>query len=166
MMAVVAGLEFAAAVTCAPRYGLISKALHTLNLTLRIVGEDILASLYRREEVLGEPAVVGVAQAVEGHGTAAWLTLPWLRLRGEILFTDRRHLALSERGRHRARSLVRAHRLWEAYLGEHFELPLDHLHAPAERLEHFLGPALQAQLADELTEPGRDPHGRDIPNNE
>jgi Mn-dependent DtxR family transcriptional regulator len=59
--------------------------------------------------------------------------------------------------------LVRGHRLWESYLGEHFALPLDHLHEPAERLEHFLGPQLQEQLAEELAEPGRDPHGRAIP---
>jgi Mn-dependent DtxR family transcriptional regulator len=59
--------------------------------------------------------------------------------------------------------LVRGHRLWESYLGEHFALPLDHLHEPAERLEHFLGPRLQEQLAESLTEPARDPHGREIP---
>ncbi|MGH7135445.1 MAG: iron dependent repressor, metal binding and dimerization domain protein [Pirellulales bacterium] len=53
--------------------------------------------------------------------------------------------------------------MWEAFLGENFELPLDHLHEPAERLEHYLGPALVEQLASELHEPGRDPHGKAIP---
>ncbi|HXT58564.1 MAG TPA: iron dependent repressor, metal binding and dimerization domain protein, partial [Pirellulales bacterium] len=62
-----------------------------------------------------------------------------------------------------AQSLVRSHRLWEAYLGEHFDLPLDHLHEPAERVEHFIGPQLQERLASELARPGVDPHGKEIP---
>ena len=39
-------------------------------------------------------------------------------------------------GRAEARKLVRAHRLWESYMAEHFELPEDHLHETAERVEH------------------------------
>ena len=58
---------------------------------------------------------------------------------------------------------MRAHRLWESYLGQHTELPLDHLHAGAERMEHFINPGLQAALAAELKDPGVDPHGRAIP---
>ena len=50
-------------------------------------------------------------------------------------------------GRAAAESLVRTHRLWEAYLVENFQLPLDHLHVPAEKIEHFIGPELQQQLA-------------------
>jgi ABC-type Mn2+/Zn2+ transport system permease subunit/Mn-dependent DtxR family transcriptional regulator len=163
MMAVVAGIQFTLAVVCAPRYGFISKMAHTASLALRIVGEDILAVLYRQEEKGG--AAVSNDEAIQAGGGRflARLALPWLRWKGEVTFVNPRQLALTDRGRHHAQMLVRAHRLWEAYLGEHFELPLDHLHAPAERLEHFLGPALQAQLADELAKPGRDPHGKVIP---
>ena len=42
-------------------------------------------------------------------------------------------------------------------------LSLDHLHAPAAEMEHFLGPELQHRLADELATPATDPHGRLIP---
>jgi ABC-type Mn2+/Zn2+ transport system permease subunit len=167
MMAVVAGLQFALAVFFAPRYGLVSRALHTLSLTLRIYGEDVLATLYRQEEERAsdaEPVAVPVWEiSAAGRGPGAWLVAPRLWWRGDVRPVPHGRLALTDRGRQKAQSLVRAHRLWEAYIGSHFELPLDHLHAPAERWEHYVGPALQAQMADELAQPGSDPHGRSIP---
>jgi Mn-dependent DtxR family transcriptional regulator len=70
---------------------------------------------------------------------------------------------LTEGGRQTARSIVRAHRLWESFLGENLGLPPDHLHEPAERMEHFIGPGLQSELAAELNRPEIDPHGKTIP---
>jgi Mn-dependent DtxR family transcriptional regulator len=72
-------------------------------------------------------------------------------------------LQLTESGRAAARSLVRAHRLWESYLDTHFDLPRDHLHDAAERMEHFLGTELQQELAAELADRAIDPHGKAIP---
>ena len=72
-------------------------------------------------------------------------------------------MQLTEAGRRAAQSIVRSHRLWEAYLDENFELPLDHLHDAAERAEHFIGPELQEQLAAEVRASDRDPHGKAIP---
>jgi Mn-dependent DtxR family transcriptional regulator len=72
-------------------------------------------------------------------------------------------MLLTSSGRRLAQSLVRSHRLWEAFLTEHFQLPLDHLHAPAERVEHFIGPQLQETLSADLRTPAVDPHGREIP---
>jgi manganese/zinc/iron transport system permease protein len=66
-------------------------------------------------------------------------------------------------GRQEGRELVRAHRLWEAYLSTHLALPPDHVHAPADRMEHYTDPALRDQLAADLANPTRDPHGRPIP---
>ena len=198
MMAVVAGLQFALAVCFAPRYGLAAKLWHTWLLSLRIVGEDVMARLFRADEVARStdevarnadevlkraaettatagsssnalpqassltPQASSVARIAGGAivGRLALLRLWW---RGEVAYQRPTGLALTDRGRQLAQMLVRGHRLWESYLGEHFALPLDHLHEPAERLEHFLGPRLQEQLAESLTEPGRDPHGREIP---
>ena len=72
-------------------------------------------------------------------------------------------LQLTAAGRAAARSLVRAHRLWESYLDTHFDLPRDHLHDAAERMEHFLGAELQEELAAELAGRAVDPHGKAIP---
>lgn len=72
-------------------------------------------------------------------------------------------MELTEAGRQLARSIVRSHRLWETYLGEETELPLDHLHAPAERMEHFIGQELQEKIAAAVSTSTVDPHGRAIP---
>jgi Mn-dependent DtxR family transcriptional regulator len=53
--------------------------------------------------------------------------------------------------------------LWETYLDTHFDLPRDHLHDAAERMEHFLDPELQAELDAELAGVATDPHGKAIP---
>ena len=74
-----------------------------------------------------------------------------------------RTLHLTESGRLAARGLIRAHRLWETYLDTHFDLPRDHLHEPAERMEHYLGVELQEELAAELADRAVDPHGKVIP---
>jgi hypothetical protein len=156
MMAVVAGVQFLLAVLFAPRHGLAARALRNLRLALQIASEDILATLYRKEEGATAPV----------SRPATWwtrLAARSLRRAGHVELLGDGSLALTDAGRQRAQSLVRAHRLWEAYLDTHFDLPRDHLHEPAERMEHFLGPALQEQLAAELPETARDPHGREIP---
>lgn len=173
MMAVVAGLLFVLALLLAPRHGLVSRAWHNLRLAVRIASEDVIALLYRAEEKAAqpeeavqpeEPALLSWASCrrAAGGGWAGWLAVPALWRQGQI------HRAaggfrLTPAGRRLAQSNVRAHRLWETYLGEHFHLPLDHLHEPAERMEHFIGPDLQQELSQELADPARDPHGRPIP---
>jgi manganese/zinc/iron transport system permease protein len=52
--------------------------------------------------------------------------------------------------------------LWEGYLQSHTTLAVDHLHAPAERLEHVTSAAMREQLAGE-GEPATDPQGKVIP---
>jgi hypothetical protein len=188
MMALAAGAQFALAVLFAPRHGLLARAWGMFGLTLRIVGEDVIATLYRAGEPAVNPAVasqpadahpvgihpVGLQPAqpgmawrqcarAAGGGVAAWLAIVANWFLGDVAWLGRGHIGLSAHGRQRAASLIRAHRLWEAYLGEHFHLPLDHLHAPAERLEHYLGPRLQESLETELRAPSTDPHGRAIP---
>jgi Mn-dependent DtxR family transcriptional regulator len=53
--------------------------------------------------------------------------------------------------------------VYEAFLDKNFPLPPDQLHLSADRVEHVLDPALREALAAELSETGRDPHGREIP---
>ena len=155
MMAVVSGGFFFLAVLFAPKHGLLARVWRNTQLGLRIVAEDVLAALYRREEAGdGKVAIPGVL------GRLAVFSL---KNQGQVVFAAEGEWKLTEAGRARAQSIVRAHRLWEAYLGKHFDLPADHLHEPATRMEHFLDPAMQQQLEAELEQPGIDPHGRAIP---
>jgi ABC-type Mn2+/Zn2+ transport system permease subunit len=155
MMSVVAGLQFLLAVVFAPRHGLLSKAWRNYRLSVRIACEDTLAALFRREENVQAPAPIP-------GGLRGMLAQALLRRFGLLTKAGQR-LKLTERGRKEASFLVRSHRLWESFVGQHFQLPLDHLHDPAERMEHFIGPTFQEELATELQQPATDPHGKMIP---
>jgi Mn-dependent DtxR family transcriptional regulator len=124
--------------------------------------------LYRAEEAaqrgLRSAATASAREArAVTHGLAQFMAIPNLRRRGEIRTAPDGGMELTDAGRELARSIVRSHRLWETYLGEETELPLDHLHAPAERMEHFIGRELQEQIAAVLPATAVDPHGREIP---
>lgn len=164
MMATIAGLQFAGAVFLAPRYGLAGRWLRNLSLSIRIASEDIIGRLYREEEAGTASLRPELRTEVSGlvGNLARWRLRRWGLASGSF-----HHLQLTDSGRTAARNLIRAHRLWETYLETHFNLPADHLHAPAERMEHFLlDPALQSALTAAL--PGRavDPHGKKIPDDE
>ena len=163
MMAVVVGLFYLAAVLLAPRYGVLSALVRNLQMSVRVVREDLLGMLYRLEE-LGVERRLGRGEAIEavGRGPLARLALRGLLRRGDVK-REGHLLELTDRGREQATGLVRAHRLWEAYLVEHLGLPPDHVHEPAMRTEHYLGAALQERVAAEVADAETDPHGREIP---
>lgn len=169
MMCVCAGAMFALAVLLAPRHGLVTARVRRWRLSGRIVREDVLGLLYRWHEraSAGSPGLRPghVATALAAPWTTAWAV--WsLRRDGSIHQRGDGTLTLSDAGRARAAGLVRSHRLWELYLARHLGLPIDHLHAPSHRVEHFISPEMQRGLAAELggdAAARADPHGREIP---
>jgi manganese/zinc/iron transport system permease protein len=161
MIATVAGVQFTLALLFAPRHGLVQRLARRWRLALRIAREEILGVLYRGEEI----GQTDIAVVLREHSLPGWLVgLAYLdlRRRGWIVPVADERWRLTDLGRREGESIVRAHRLWEAFLDKNFELPLDHLHAPASRVEHFIGPELQTELAAQLPEPV-DPHGKQIP---
>jgi len=162
-MAVVAGCFYFTAALAAPRYGILSTLVRNAQMSLRIVREDLLAMLYRLEELRIERRL-GAREATAATG-AGWMAEWGLRslLRRHELERVGAALQLTDAGRRRAASLVRSHRLWEAYLVEHLGLPADHVHDPAERMEHFIDARLQEQIIADLRDAKQDPHGREIP---
>jgi manganese/zinc/iron transport system permease protein len=155
MMAVAAGSLFLLAVLFAPRHGMVSQVARRVRLALRIAREHLLAALYRSEEA-------GVAAAAPEAGWVRRLAEFRLARTGRIEW-DAGGWRLTADGRAEAGELVRAHRLWEAFLSTRLDLPADHVHAPADRMEHYTDPALRDQLARDLANPTKDPHGRPIP---
>jgi Mn-dependent DtxR family transcriptional regulator len=132
-------------------------------MSLRVLSEDLLAMLYRLEELAIERRLgAGEAARAVGGGLLARVGVWRLRRRGKIE-TAGGGLQLTPAGRADAQKLVRGHRLWEAYLVEHLGLPHDHVHGSAERMEHYIGEGLRDRIARDLPETITDPHGREIP---
>jgi manganese/zinc/iron transport system permease protein len=157
MMAVAAGGLFTLAVFFAPRHGVLSKMTRRWQLALRIAREDVLGQLYRKEEdraATGRPPVGG-----------AWIRqiAHWQLRRSQCIVRHGEGWDLTDTGRNQARELVRTHRLWESFMNAALGLPLDHVHDPADRMEHFTDPALRDELAANLENPALDPHGKPIP---
>ncbi len=165
MMSVVAGAQLTAAVFFSPRGGVISRWWRNMQLSLRIQREDVLATLYRREEGAATTQPVDLARPELSAGWLPALARGQLRWQ-KLLLANGSQVELTPLGRETARSIIRSHRLWETYLQKHFDLPADHLHEPAERMEHFIDERLQAELTAELGEETHDPHGRAIPRDE
>jgi manganese/zinc/iron transport system permease protein len=161
MIATVLGVQFVVVWIVAPGHGLWAQASRRLKLWTRIAEEEVLGKLYRAPLRYAD-----LADTVrEEHGIRT-LGLAWVMRR----LRNRRYIAsadgiwnVTDSGRTHAEEVVRAHRLWESYLDQNFELPLDHLHAPASLIEHYLGPEAIESLQSELAHPKRDPHGSDIP---
>ncbi|MBU6276948.1 MAG: metal ABC transporter permease [Planctomycetes bacterium] len=153
MIAVVLGAVYAVAALVAPEHGILARALGAVALRWRVAREDFLAAAWRAAE--GGTATVP-------RGWAAWPVARWLAAEGAVGWTPT-GWRLTPTGRARAETIVRSHRLWEAWLGRNVDLPLDHLHPPAEWVEHHIGSAVRAILAAEVGDSVADPHGRSIP---
>ncbi len=161
MMAVSSGMLFLTALMLAPQYGLVARLLKQLKLALRILREDVLGTLYRNQERQG--VALTEASLLPNRSTILrWMTLNTL-FRKQLIDRQQDTVSLTKAGKERAIQLIRAHRLWETYLQQNVALPADHLHAPAEKMEHYVGPVLLDILAKDLHEPAQDPHGRKIP---
>jgi len=165
MISVVAGSQFAVAAVAAPRYGVVGKLIRNARLSQRIAREDVLGLLYRvHESGDSRPASLPHAQVLRAvaPGFRSRLACWQLRAAGLIQSVTGDELALTPKGVEQAAQVIRAHRLWETFLSRNLPLPLDHLHEPSERLEHFLTPEIQAKIAAEVGDRS-DPHGKQIP---
>ena len=162
MMAVAAGALFALAVLFGPRYGYLARLTYRTRVGLRIVREDMLAMLYRVNEISpGTAMPPEKIVAAVGGGLLARIALVQLRLQNKAAPSGE-GLVLSPAGQLDGGTVVQGHRLWESYLAKHFALAEDHLHAPAHRMEHFLPAELTEQIAASMDHPKHDPHGRPI----
>jgi manganese/zinc/iron transport system permease protein len=163
MMTVSASGLYGLAVLFSPKYGIVSAGVRNMQTALRVVREDLLAMLYRIEELRAPRRLASAdAQQAVGGGLLARWGLRGLVRDGRVTAAGNQ-LELTTRGRDDAKQLVRSHRLWESYLVQYLGLPLDHVHEPAHRVEHFIGPELREELQHKLDETGVDPHGRKIP---
>ena len=85
-----------------------------------------------------------------------------LEARGLVISTAG-GLELTSEGESWALQVVRAHRIWERYLADEANVPLDAVHGLAETVEHRLTAEQVDALDAHLGHPAWDPHGDPIP---
>ncbi|MCK4222255.1 MAG: FeoA domain-containing protein, partial [Dehalococcoidia bacterium] len=128
-----------------------------------VEAEDVLKAAYILQEEGGAwegeelSRFVGFSGALASQVTGALVAFGWAKedVKGSM--------RLTETGRARAQELIRAHRLWERYLVDRRGMPLEAIHAEADRHEHEMTPQEMKSLDVELGYPAWDPHGHAIP---
>jgi DtxR family Mn-dependent transcriptional regulator len=115
---------------------------------------------------LGEEGIVVIqARLAERLGHSAPAVSEMIRrLRDEGYVEVRgRSLTLTNRGRSKAESVVRKHRLAERLLTDIIGLPWEKAHVEAGRWEHVISDEVEALLVARLGHPTTCPHGNPIP---
>jgi len=154
-MTVAAGLLLAVAALASPSHGVVARWIRQRRLARQMHREHLLATLYRLRERDEASASAERIEAV-ARGAAAPGVVRAERLAGRVRRDAGGDLSLTASGRDAAAEIVARHRLWESYLVDQAGLAPDHVHAPAEQLEHL--PMRPPRRAGET-----DPHGRPIP---
>ena len=84
--------------------------------------------------------------------------------KGLLEYEKYQELQLTDKGTKMALSVIRKHRLWEAFLFKLFDMSLHDIHREAELLEHETSDFLAERISEYLGHPKFDPHGDPIPN--
>ena len=124
--------------------------------------EEYLEAVYELED---EGTHVIQARLAEhlGHSAAAVSEMV-RRLRNEgYVEAKGREVVLTEKGRHRAESVVRRHRLAERLLTDVIGIPWHKTHIEACRWEHVISDEVEERLIVLLSNPATCPHGNPIP---
>ena len=123
--------------------------------------EDALRHLHAAAEHGRQASVESLAGALGVSTRRAAELARTLHERG--LAVTEAGLRLAPAGERWARSVVRAHRLWESHLADEVGTRAVDLHRLADRKEHRLEPGEVERLDARLGYPERDPHGDPIP---
>jgi manganese/zinc/iron transport system permease protein len=150
MISLVSGIFFLGLFLFSPAQGMVSsrimKSIQRFNVQL----DDYLASLYRARE--------GII-----HNRKLPLSvIAYARIGGYVSKKNNEY-HLNAKGLKRAKSIIRSHRLWEAYLSDEAGYMASRVHPHADGFEHYTNPELQQELESQSKFPEKDPHGRKIP---
>jgi DtxR family Mn-dependent transcriptional regulator len=125
--------------------------------------QDYLKEIYKLQSAGERPTTTVIARRLGVAPSSVTSMLKKLTALGLAAHAPYHGVSLTETGERIALEIVRHHRLIEMYLAETLGLPIDALHAEADRLEHVLSEELEARIDEQLGYPTHDPHGDPIP---
>jgi len=149
-------LQFLVVLVVAPKYGLLARWQRMRNLIPQQQIEDVLTTVLRYNKPTPMAVIVKYAEQEKGLKKA----LQSMVQDGFLIETGEA-FELTEDGDKEARKVLKAHRLWEAYL-ESIGTPPEKLHPTAHQLEHISDLDTVDYLDEKLGNPNRDPHGKTI----
>jgi DtxR family Mn-dependent transcriptional regulator len=124
--------------------------------------EEYLEAIHELEEEGTQVIQARLAERVGHSAPAVSETIRRLKSDGYVTVTDRA-VHLTTKGRQRAESVVRKHRLAELLLTEIIGLPWHKAHIEACRWEHVISDEVEDRLVELLGHPTTCPHGNPIP---
>jgi DtxR family transcriptional regulator, Mn-dependent transcriptional regulator len=130
---------------------------------LTVAIQDYLKEIYKLEASERRVTTSALARQLGISAPSATAMLKKLAALGLVEHERYRGARLTPKGERVALEVIRHHRLLEQYLSQTLGLPIDELHAEADRLEHALSEELEAHIDRQLGYPTRDPHGDPIP---
>ena len=125
--------------------------------------QDYVKEIYKLQSSGTRATTTAIAKAMGVAPSSATSMLKKLAALGLAEHAPYRGVELSEQGQKIALEVIRHHRLLEQYLAETLGLPIDAVHAEADRLEHVISEELEARIDESLGFPTHDPHGDPIP---
>jgi DtxR family Mn-dependent transcriptional regulator len=145
-----------------PGWGWIPRWRRSARLTERVLSEDALKFICKREAKGYPPTVQSIAGNLNISVNEAAGVLAKLEQK-KLVHQEEQTFLLTEEGREYALNIVRAHRLWERYLADRTGFAEEEWHDRAERREHHLTHQEVEALSRKLGSPTHDPHGDPIP---
>ena len=124
--------------------------------------QDYVKELYKLQGP-GRASTSAVADRMGVAPASATSMLKKLAALGLAEHEPYRGARLTAAGERVAIEMIRHHRLLEQYLAQTLGVPIDAVHAEADRLEHALSEELEALIDASLGFPTHDPHGDPIP---
>lgn len=125
--------------------------------------EDYLKEIYKLESEHGRATTSALAASLGVSPPSVTSMLKKLAALKLAVHERYRGVTLTVAGRKAAVEVIRHHRLLEQYLSETLGMPIDEVHAEADRLEHAISEELEARIDETLGFPTHDPHGDPIP---
>lgn len=150
-------LQFLVVLIFAPRYGMLARWLRLRRMVPQQVIEDVLTTILRH----GQVTPVAIIRKYVKSGPRLLKALRQMVADG-LLNAEISGYSLTANGEKEAQQVLRAHRLWEAYL-ESIGTPQQDWHSTAHQLEHMREAGTVDYLSEVLGKPEQDPHGQEIP---
>ncbi|ACZ31859.1 iron (metal) dependent repressor, DtxR family [Xylanimonas cellulosilytica DSM 15894] len=125
--------------------------------------EMYLKTIYELVEEGITPLRARIAERLGHSGPTVSQTVARMERDGLVVVTGDRHLELTDAGMHKARRVMRKHRLAERLLTDVIKLDWEQVHTEACRWEHVMSEDVERRLVTLLDHPHYDPYGNPIP---